>query len=180
VVSDVESICVFSISCLRQKNLLLSTDFSRAVRKNHGWDVKRIAATPEEKKKFRENRKGKVYFINVHYTVPGAASNNAKAKKPRAKKAKAPAKSNEDASRVLRDAISSAVESATGEVDANCLQRALDAGYSEHFILARAAEERGDGDQKPAAKKPSVSVPVAAARSLVDEGDQTSAAKNPR
>ena len=59
-------------------------DFSRAVRDHAGWDVKRIEATPEEKKTFRETRKGKVFFISAIYTVPGGPS---KKKKKRAKKA---------------------------------------------------------------------------------------------
>jgi hypothetical protein len=57
-------------------------DFSRAVRQHDGWDVKRVEATPEEKKKFRETRRGKVYFIRAIYTVPGGPAK----KKKRARK----------------------------------------------------------------------------------------------
>jgi len=36
-------------------------DFSRAVRAHDGWNAKRIAATPDEKKKFKEYRKVRPY-----------------------------------------------------------------------------------------------------------------------
>ena len=48
-------------------------DFGRAVRQHEGWNVKRVAATPEQKREYRETRNGKVYFINAVYTVPGSA-----------------------------------------------------------------------------------------------------------
>ena len=68
-------------------------DFSRQVRQYEGWDVKRVAATPEQKKGYRETRRGKVYFINAYYTVPGSKKRapkivNGDAKKPAKKKTK--------------------------------------------------------------------------------------------
>jgi hypothetical protein len=83
-------------------NNLLLTDFSRLVKGNVGWDVKRTAATDVQKKAYKETRKGKVYFVSVIFTVPGgnqvakkakkAASTNKRGadgdQKPAAKKAK--------------------------------------------------------------------------------------------
>jgi hypothetical protein len=58
-------------------------DFSRHVRSFDHWDVKRVAATEEQRAEYREqHRKGAVYFIHALYTVPGLA------KKKRAKKRK--------------------------------------------------------------------------------------------
>jgi hypothetical protein len=158
-------------------------DFSKAVRRNDGWDVKRVAATDQQKKAFREARKGKVYFVDVIYTVPGGKVSKRRVKKtstsaaaPAAKKAKtgggaiepatapsvgaakAPSavkKTNpEDARRALSAApIESGVSSTTGEVNDESLQLAINAGYSQHFILAKVAKQHGDGDQKPAAKR---------------------------
>ncbi|KAL7517815.1 hypothetical protein ACHAWX_002703 [Stephanocyclus meneghinianus] len=127
-------------------------DFSRAVRKYEGWDVKRIAATPQEKKKYRESRKGAVYFINAIFTVPGAKADSRTMKFAGRYSSCHPSNS-KDATALLREAVASAVESGTGEVDQQSLKRALDAGYSKHFILAEAAKQRGDEDLKPAAKK---------------------------
>ena len=56
-------------------------DFGRAVRQHEGWNVKRIAATPEQKREYRETRNGKVYFINAVYTVPGDTKKSSAAKK---------------------------------------------------------------------------------------------------
>lgn len=44
--------------------------FRKFVKKHAGWDVKRVEATPEEKKASGETRKGKVYFVNAVYTAP--------------------------------------------------------------------------------------------------------------
>jgi hypothetical protein len=44
--------------------------FRKFVVKHAGWNVKRRVATPEEKKKSGEKRKGKVYFVDVIYTAP--------------------------------------------------------------------------------------------------------------
>lgn len=65
----------------KKHNFLLSTpdlhltgpcwrDFSRYVRTHEGWNVKRKAATSEEKKQFRQTRNGAVYFINAVYSIP--------------------------------------------------------------------------------------------------------------
>ncbi|KAL3784879.1 hypothetical protein HJC23_012482 [Cyclotella cryptica] len=134
-------------------------DFSRAVRINEGWDVKRVVATPEEKKRYRESRKGAVYFINVIFTVPGEAmKNDTRTKKFAFRSSQSHPSNPEDASVYLRDAVASAVRSVTGEVDQQSLKRALDAGYSKHFVLAEAARQRSDGNLKPAAKKPKLHV----------------------
>ena len=58
----------------------------------------------------------------------------------------------EVARRALNAAVASGVSSATGEVDREMLQKALNCGYSVAFILSRVAKQRGDGDQKPAKK----------------------------
>jgi hypothetical protein len=44
--------------------------FRKFVVKHAGWNAKRRVATPEEKKKSGEKRKGKVYFVDVIYTAP--------------------------------------------------------------------------------------------------------------
>jgi hypothetical protein len=44
--------------------------FRKFVVAHAGWNAKRRAATPEEKKKSGEKRKGKVYFVDVIYTAP--------------------------------------------------------------------------------------------------------------
>jgi hypothetical protein len=44
--------------------------FRKFVVGHAGWNVKRRVATPEEKKKSGEKRKGKVYFVDVIYTAP--------------------------------------------------------------------------------------------------------------
>lgn len=48
-----------------------STDFSKTVRQEEGWIAKRVAATAAQKAAFREKRKGKVYFVDLQFTVPG-------------------------------------------------------------------------------------------------------------
>ena len=120
-----------------------------------------------------------MYFINATFTVPGKPSKKristtapADAKTAnlgatsRAKKAKTgsasssttmiaptlPAKKVDPdvASRALNAAVASGVKSATGEVEEESLNLALAAGYSKYFILVQVANQRGDGDQKPA------------------------------
>ena len=119
-----------------------------------GWEPKRIAATAQEKDAYKETRKGKVYFINVIYTVPGGKV---------AKKKKAPVTKRKQGNSIsvrerkyrnslFEDAVASGVGSTTGEVDENILKLAVDAGLSKSSILAEVANQRGDGDQKPAAK----------------------------
>ena len=44
--------------------------FKRYVKTHAGWDAKRRLATPEEKKKSGEKRKGKVYFTDIVFTAP--------------------------------------------------------------------------------------------------------------
>lgn len=154
------------------------------MRQNDGWDVKRVAATDAQKRAYRETRKGKVYFVDLYYTVPGKATKK-RAKAPSAtaanKRAKtggtaAPAVASapplsagiaaakvplspkkkvnpKDARNALDAAVFSGVSSATGVVDDEKLELAVNAGYSKHFILAQVAKQRGDGDQKPAARK---------------------------
>lgn len=135
--------------------IIFPIDFSRAVRKNVGWEPKRIAATAQEKDAYKETRKGKVYFINVIYTVPGGKV---------AKKKKAPVTKRKQGNSIsvrerkyrnslFEDAVASGVGSTTGEVDENILKLAVDAGLSKSSILAEVANQRGDGDQKPAAKR---------------------------
>jgi hypothetical protein len=52
-------------------------DFSKAVRENDGWDVKRIAVS--EKKEYKQqSRNGAVYFVNAKYTVKAAPSDEYK------------------------------------------------------------------------------------------------------
>ncbi|KAL3775665.1 hypothetical protein ACHAWO_002694 [Cyclotella atomus] len=140
-------------------------DFSKAVRRNDGWDVKRVAATDQQKKAFREARKGKVYFVDVIYTVPGGKVSKRRVKKtstsaaaPAAKKAKTGApsavkKTNpEDARRALSAAIESGVSSTTGEVNDESLQLAINGYLTIFFILACCqAAPRLTG--KPAAKR---------------------------
>jgi len=77
-------------------------DFSKAVRQHEGWDVKRVQATLNEKKKFRKTRKGKVYFVNAIYTVPGQGEKNTtnQNKKRKATKAKTSGKSKPAAKKV--------------------------------------------------------------------------------
>ena len=112
--------------------------------------MKRVAATPAEKAKYKETRKGKVYFINVIFTVPGKPS----AKPTKKTSAKSTGKRVHDNNgEAYRIAVLSGVNSITGEVDGKKLKQAMDAGYSQQTILAKVAELRGDGDQKPSAKK---------------------------
>jgi hypothetical protein len=63
-------------------------DFSRRVRSldDGAWNVKRIAATAQEKKAYNEYRQGKVYFIHAIYTVPGTAATAPKMKRKSAAK----------------------------------------------------------------------------------------------
>ena len=227
---------------LYQTSLTLSqtfilADFGRAVRRNARWEAKRVAATPSEKAQYKETRKGKVYFINVIYTVPGKPlpkqakkapekpagkrkiddtvnytfpvkpsstqvkkateltagkkaidniNNYTAPAKPSPKMTKkapellagkkainnytAPAESSlkqaekapykptgkKAIDHVLKTyyaAVNSGVNSITGEVDGKILKEAMDAGHSRQTILARVAELRGDGDQKPSAKR---------------------------
>jgi hypothetical protein len=44
--------------------------FRKVVLEHAGWNVKRRAATPEEKKVSGEKRRGKVYFVYLIYTAP--------------------------------------------------------------------------------------------------------------
>jgi hypothetical protein len=59
----------------------------------------------------------------------------------------------DDTSSTLKAAIESGVNSITGQIDEESMKLALSHGYSKTFLLARLAKYRGDGDQKPAAKK---------------------------
>lgn len=155
-------------------------DFSKTVRWEHGWIAKRVAATNAQKAAFRETRKGKVYFVDLQFTVPGkpVKKRRNEAMTPSAKKARtggpsrvsavdtAPVaadrgastssrvkKANpEDARRALEAAIESGVNSSNGIVDEVSLKLAMGVGYSKQFILASVAKQRNDGDLKPAAK----------------------------
>jgi hypothetical protein len=70
-------------------------DFSRHVRSLDGgacWNVKRIAATAQEKIQYHEShRQGKVYFIQAIYTVPGVVAAGGAAKKTKTQQKKRPA-----------------------------------------------------------------------------------------
>lgn len=44
--------------------------FSKFVKEHSGWRATRRVATPEEKSASGETRRGKVYFVDVTYTVP--------------------------------------------------------------------------------------------------------------
>ena len=71
-------------------------DFSRSVRQHDNWNVVRKAATAQERKIYKESRKGQVYFVNLCYTVPGDAKTTKKKtankKKAVAEDSKPPAK----------------------------------------------------------------------------------------
>lgn len=144
------------------------------MRQNDGWDVKRVAATDAQKRAYRETRKGKVYFVDLYYTVPGKATKK-RAKAPSATAANKRAKTGGTAAPAVASApsLSAGIAAAkvplspkkkvnpkdarkaldAGVVDDEKLELAVNAGYSKHFILAQVAKQRGDGDQKPAARK---------------------------
>jgi hypothetical protein len=154
-------------------------DFSNAVNRNDRWTATRVQATDEEKLQHRvKGKRKKSYFINVVFKVPGEVQVTAESLDiPAAVTASTttaaaavsiPLLSTAVASTVtstirltkpndsrhaLNAAVASGVESATGEVDKASMKLALDAGYSKHFILNQVANTRGDGDQKPAAKR---------------------------
>ena len=46
------------------------SNFYNHVRKVEGWTTKRRLTTAEEKRLYKEMRKGKVYFVDVIYNVP--------------------------------------------------------------------------------------------------------------
>eukprot|EP01082_Thalassiosira_pseudonana_P014296 g13025.t1 g13025 contig7:705047-706126(-) len=120
-------------------------DFKKAVRKNKGWDVKRFAATEEEKKEHKVQRKGNVYFIDAIYTVPGSTAVEHASKEYKA---------NPTATAALREALEFAATSRSGTVSAKSLKRAIGEGYSKHFIMAQVEKQKGEMDVKhPAAKK---------------------------
>lgn len=85
-------------------------DFSRAVRQNEGWDVKRIAATVQQKEEYKETRKGTVYFINAIFTVPGVPV-QLKNKKKRA----APKKNNDTEASAKKTAKKATAKAADGD-----------------------------------------------------------------
>lgn len=141
-------------------------DLRKHVKKNPGWDLKRIAISEEEKKSFKKpkiTRTSTCYYVNAIFKVPGKpqkkraapakkASSKKKAKvdgdsKPEAKKKVDPA-----ATAALQEAVNSAMNDTDGKVDVECLQRALEAGFSKFFVLAEAAKQKEEADSKPAAK----------------------------
>jgi hypothetical protein len=67
-----------------------------------------------------------VNFVNAKYTVKAAPSDEYK---PKLK-----------ATQALRAVIDSATRSKTGQANQESLKRALDAGYSMHFISVQLAE----------------------------------------
>lgn len=145
-------------------------DLRKHAKKNPDWDVKRVALSDAEKKAFKPKltRKGKCYYVNAIYKVPGQRKK--KRATPLAKKAPAQKKvktgdnakpavitePNPIESVVLQEAVNSSLNDSNGEVDAKCLKRALAAGFSKFFVLAEAAkwkEWKEYAESKPAAKK---------------------------
>jgi hypothetical protein len=130
-------------------------DLRKHIISHEGWDVKRVAATPEERREYRETRKGKSYFINAIYKVQGIEPKKKRSRKTPPEEVK-PLTIEEEgvAAKALEKAVSSAEND--GEVDDGCLQQAINAGYSKQFILGKAAERWNEmKDTKPsAAKKP--------------------------
>ena len=127
-------------------------DLHQYIKRHTGWDIRRVAATPMQKIEYNEQRKGKVYFTNVTYAVPGCP-----ARKKRARKLDPVP---EPLSPIVQNAATSALDNAVssaevnGIVDPVCLQDAMNVGYSKHFILGRAAERwESLKDTKPPAKK---------------------------
>jgi hypothetical protein len=156
-------------------------DLRKHVKKHANWDLKRIAATPAEKKQYRETRKGTVYFINAVYTVPKLSSATATASSTTTtgkRKKGASAKTVEDdrkspletispemqarATFVLNDLIRSVhvlddtmTDGIKVAADPVMYQRALEAGYSKVFLdatLAANASTSIEEDVKPPAK----------------------------
>ena len=147
-------------------------DLRKHVKKHANWDLKRIAATPVEKKQYRQTRKGTVYFINAVYSVPksslatatassttttdkrkkGATLTTGKRKKVDDRKSPPEALSPEMQSRAtsaLNDLIRSVhvlddtMTDGIKEADPVMYQRALDAGYSKFFLDATLAANSG-------------------------------------
>lgn len=130
-------------------------DLRKHIISHEGWDVKRVAATPQERREYRETRKGKSYFINAVYKVQGVEPKKKRSRKSPPEKAKSLTAEEEG---VAKTALEKAVASAEndGEVDPGCLQQAINAGYSKQFVLGKAADRWNEmKDTKPsAAKKP--------------------------
>ena len=124
-----------------------SIDLRKHVHNYANWDVRRTAATQQQKEEYKERRKGTVYFINAIYSVPGKASGKRKRGKSTTTatlgggKKKSPPElllssgTQGKATFALQAAIQSAASDANGNVEPEIFQRALDAGYSRHFIL---------------------------------------------
>merc|ERR1719186_1874950 len=55
--------------------------FLRHVRSHEGWVAKRREATADQKKQYKETRKGKVYFVDVIFSVPKPKEKEKRAKK---------------------------------------------------------------------------------------------------
>jgi len=141
-------------------------DLRKHVKSHANWDVQRTAATPQEKRQYKETRRGKVYFINVIYKVPGkvvagkrkretSTATTAAAASGGKRKSPLEALSSEmqaNATSVLQAAIQSAANDANGNVEPEVFQRALDAGYSKHFIYGKMNLD-SIKDTKPPAKK---------------------------
>ena len=130
-------------------------DLRKHIISKDGWDVKRVTATPEQRREYRETRKGKSYFINAVYKVQGVEPKKKRSRKSPPEKAKSlTAEEEGGAKTALEKAVASAEND--GEVDPGCLQQAINAGYSKQFVLGKAAYRWNEmKDTKPsAAKKP--------------------------
>lgn len=134
---------------LTKPNLHLTGPCYRDLRKHvhnyANWDVRRTAATEHQKQEYKESRKGTVYFINAIYSVsrkaPGKRKRGKLATAAGGGKKKSPPElllssgTQGKATFALQAAIQSAASDANGNVEPEIFQRALDAGYSKHFIL---------------------------------------------
>lgn len=134
-------------------------DLRKHIKKCAGWDVKRIAATPEQKKQFKQYRKGKVFFVNVVYEVgPGKKKATKGSKHPRKSPGDPiPEPLSPEQQGEATSALDEAVQSAgiNGKIDPVRLQTAIDAGYSKCFLLGKANEywDSVKDTKPPAAKK---------------------------
>lgn len=141
-------------------------DLKKHVKTHDNWDLKRTAATAEQKREYRESRKGTVYFVNAVFSVPGRKS-SAKRKSASVSSTTTGGGDRKDpppmplspedqakATAALQAAIQSATSDPNGNIDPGIFQRALDAGYSKSFILVKVADHlESIKDTKPPAVK---------------------------
>lgn len=113
-------------------------DLRKHIKAHAGWDIQRIAATPQQKRAYDEHRRGRVYFTNAIYKVLGKPPTRKRRRKTGFLSEPLSPTQQAKATSVLVAAVQSA--GIDGQVDHVCLQRATNVGYSKCFVLCKVAE----------------------------------------